>query len=287
MSRPETIMRRAARVLLVDAADRVLLLRGFDPETPDLRYWFTLVGRRCRRARVARHHRVPVRGALVPPGAGLLPGTGGRLGSRSVRARRDRAALDRRPPLVERAGAGRHERAGLPQGAARPPGPPARSGWRMLSPPRTVVHRAAGLYALERALQRRGFEVVAGADEAGRGACAGPLVVAAAILPPGRRGEIDGLTDSKLLAPAVRERIYTEVVARATAYSVVVIPPGEIDTRGLHVCNVAGMRRALDSLEVRPEYILTDGFRVDGLGVPGLAVWTGDQVAACRAAASG
>jgi ribonuclease HII len=156
----------------------------------------------------------------------------------------------------------------------------------MLSPPRTVVHRAAGLYALERALQRRGFDLVAGADEAGRGACAGPLVVAAAILPPGRRGEIDGLTDSKLLAPAVRERIYTEVVARATAYSVVVIPPGEIDTRGLHVCNVAGMRRALASLEVRPEYILTDGFRVDGLGVPGLAVWKGDQVAACVAAAS-
>jgi ribonuclease HII len=156
----------------------------------------------------------------------------------------------------------------------------------MLTPPRTVVHRAAGLYALERALQRRGFGLVAGADEAGRGACAGPLVVAAAILPPGRRGEIDGLTDSKLLTPQVRERIYDEVVARATAYSVVVIPPGEIDTRGLHVCNVAGMRRALASLEVRPEYILTDGFRVDGLGVPGLAVWKGDQVAACVAAAS-
>ena len=59
-----------------------------------------------------------------------------------------------------------------------------------------------GLYALERALQRRGFRHVAGADEAGRGACAGPLVAAAAILPEGRRGEIDGLADSKLLTPA-------------------------------------------------------------------------------------
>lgn len=156
----------------------------------------------------------------------------------------------------------------------------------MLTPPRTVVHRAAGLYAMERALQRRGFGVVAGADEAGRGACAGPLVVAAAILPPGRRGEIEGLNDSKLLAPAVREEIYAEVVARAAAYSVVVIPPEEIDARGLQVCNLAGMRRALASLEVRPEYVLTDGFGVDGLGVPGLAVWKGDQVAACVAAAS-
>jgi ribonuclease HII len=156
----------------------------------------------------------------------------------------------------------------------------------VLTPPRTVVHRGAGLYALERALQRRGFGFVAGADEAGRGACAGPLVVAAVVLPPGRRGEIDGLTDSKLLTPAARERIYGAVVAQAVAYSVVVIPPGEIDSRGLHVCNLAGMRRALAQLPQRPEYVLTDGFPVDGLEVPGLGVWKGDQVAACVAAAS-
>jgi ribonuclease HII len=156
----------------------------------------------------------------------------------------------------------------------------------VLTPPRTVVHRGAGLYALERTLQRRGFAAVAGADEAGRGACAGPLVVAAAVLPPGRRGEIDDLADSKLLTPTVRERVYEAVVARAVAYSVVVIPPGEIDSRGLHVCNLAGMRRALAQLPQRPEYVLTDGFRVDGLDVPGLAVWKGDQVAACVAAAS-
>jgi ribonuclease HII len=156
----------------------------------------------------------------------------------------------------------------------------------MLTPPRTVVHRAAGLYALERALQRRGFRLVAGADEAGRGACAGPLVVAAVVLPEGRRGEIEGLADSKLLTPLARERVYQAVVAQAAAYTVVVIPPGEIDTRGLHVCNLAGMRRALASLAVCPEYVLTDGFGVDGLGVPGLAVWKGDQVAACVAAAS-
>ena len=89
----------------------------------------------------------------------------------------------------------------------------------MLTPPRTVVRREAGLYALERALQRRGFRHVAGADEAGRGACAGPLVAAAAMLPEGRRGEIEGLADSKLLTPASRERVYAEVVARALAYA--------------------------------------------------------------------
>jgi len=156
----------------------------------------------------------------------------------------------------------------------------------MFAPPRTIVHREGGLYALERALQRRGFRLVAGADEAGRGACAGPLVVGAVVLPEGRRGEIDGLADSKLLTHAVRERLYDEVVKRALAWSVVVIEAGEVDGRGLHVCNLAGMRRALAMLAPRPHYVLTDGFKVDGLGVPGLAVWKGDQVAACVAAAS-
>jgi ribonuclease HII len=156
----------------------------------------------------------------------------------------------------------------------------------MLPVGRTVVRRDGGLYALERALQRRGFTTVAGSDEAGRGACAGPLVVAAAILLPGRRGEVPGLNDSKLLTPTVREQVYQEVLTRVAAHAVVVIPATEIDRRGLHVCNLAGMRRALAGLEIAPEYVLTDGFPVDGLAAPGLAVWKGDQVAACVAAAS-
>jgi ribonuclease HII len=156
----------------------------------------------------------------------------------------------------------------------------------MLPPTRTILTRDAGMYAMEQALRRRGFAHVAGADEAGRGACAGPLVAAAAVLPAGRRGDVPGLNDSKLLTPLARERVYAEVMARTLAYSVVIIPPNEIDERGLHVCNVAAMRRALAGLALRPDYVLTDGFRVDGLGVPGLAVWKGDQVAACVAAAS-
>jgi ribonuclease HII len=149
-----------------------------------------------------------------------------------------------------------------------------------------TVRRDAGLYGYERALARRGLWPVAGADEAGRGACAGPLVVAAAVLPEGKRGQVPGLADSKLLTPAARERVYAQVVRRAVAWSAVVIPPGEVDRLGLHVCNVTGMRRALARLSVRPAYVLTDGFPVPGLDVPGLAVWKGDRVAACIAAAS-
>jgi ribonuclease HII len=156
----------------------------------------------------------------------------------------------------------------------------------MLSPPRTVVRREGGLYALERALQRRGFRHVAGADEAGRGACAGPLVVAAVVLSTGRRGEVPGLADSKLLTEKAREKAYEEVLKRALAWSVVVVPPQEVDRTGLHVMNVRAMRQAVQRLDPCPSYVLTDGFPIKGMPAPTLAVWKGDRVAACVAAAS-
>jgi ribonuclease HII len=150
----------------------------------------------------------------------------------------------------------------------------------------TDLRREAGLWAFERALRRRGFARVAGADEAGRGAFAGPLAAAAVILPEGRRGRVPGLADSKLLTHASREAVYAEVVERAVAWSVVIVSCSEIDTVGLHRCNVLALRRALWALTTRPDYVLTDGFPVGGLGVPGLAMWKGDSVAACIAAAS-
>jgi ribonuclease HII len=155
-----------------------------------------------------------------------------------------------------------------------------------LKPPRAVVRRDAGLWACEGALRRRGFGLVAGADEAGRGACAGPLVVAACVLPDGRRGQVPGLNDSKLLQPAIREEVYAEVVKRAVTWSVVVIPAPEVDTRGLHVTNLEGMRRALACLDPAAAYALTDGFPVRGLTMPALAVPKGDATIACIAAAS-
>lgn len=149
-----------------------------------------------------------------------------------------------------------------------------------------TIRRNAGLYGYERALRRAGLSPVAGVDEAGRGACAGPLVAAAAILPGGKAGEVPGLADSKLLTAKARERCYAQVVKRALAWSVVVIEPGECDRLGMHVANIEALRRALARLEVRPQYVLTDGFPVDGLGAPGLAMWKGDRVAACISAAS-
>jgi ribonuclease HII len=166
-------------------------------------------------------------------------------------------------------------------GRQLPPIPPL-----ALTPPPAIVRSDAGLWGYERALHRVGFQHVAGVDEAGRGACAGPLVVAAVVLPAGRRGEIAGLADSKLLTAEQREIAYAQVIARATAWSVCVIPTQEVDHRGVHVANVSGMRRAVSTLSVLPNYTLTDGFPIPGMPSPACAVWKGDQVVGCVAAAS-
>jgi ribonuclease HII len=153
-------------------------------------------------------------------------------------------------------------------------------------PPRAVVRRQAGTWTLQAVLHRRGLGPVAGVDEAGRGACAGPLVVAACVLRPADAAALDGLTDSKLLSASRREHFHDLIVARAVARCVIVIPPEEVDGLGVHVANLEGMRRAVAGLPVHPGYVLTDGFRVPGLTAPNMAVIGGDRVAACVAAAS-
>lgn len=147
-----------------------------------------------------------------------------------------------------------------------------------------VIRR--GLFGYERALRRAGFEHVAGADEAGRGACAGPLVAAAVILSSSPRRQIEGLRDSKLLTPAARDRLFDDIQAKAVAVACVSVESDECDLLGMHVANLAALRRAVKRLDVEPAFVLTDGFGVDGLGAPGLAIWKGDRVAACVAAAS-
>ena len=153
---------------------------------------------------------------------------------------------------------------------------------------RRVSYDASDLFRYERALGRSGFGVVAGIDEAGRGACAGPLVVGAVVLRTrsgGRPIEIDELADSKLLTPAARDRVYARVVRTAASWAVVIIAPADVDRMGLHVANIEGMRRALARLSVNPDYVLSDGFPVPGTATPNLGIWKGDQVSACVAAA--
>jgi ribonuclease HII len=153
-------------------------------------------------------------------------------------------------------------------------------------PPRTVIRKSTGLRTLESALYRSGLGPVAGVDEVGRGACAGPLVVAACVLGPNRLESLAALDDSKKLTEASREKLFPLIRRYALAYHVVFIPSTEVDRRGVHVANIEGMRRAVAGLPMRPGYVLSDGFRVPGLAVPSLPVIGGDAAAACIAAAS-
>lgn len=135
-------------------------------------------------------------------------------------------------------------------------------------------------------MDRRGLGPVAGVDEAGRGACAGPLVVASCVLRTGDAARLEELTDSKLLTAKARDRVYDRVLARALDHSIVVIPPSEVDALGIHVMNIEGMRRAVAGLRTNPGYVLTDGFKVPGMPAPSLPVIKGDRAVACIAAAS-
>jgi ribonuclease HII len=149
---------------------------------------------------------------------------------------------------------------------------------------RVVVRRLREIDHYERQLRDRGFTALAGVDEAGRGALAGPLVAAAVILP--ESFDPDGLEDSKLLTRRQRERAYARVTEEAVAFAVCKAMPKRIDRAGLHRTNLALLRRALRKLPVTPEFVLTDGFPLKRLGVPSLGLRKGDVVTASVAAAS-
>ena len=138
--------------------------------------------------------------------------------------------------------------------------------------------------AMEARLREAGFRLVAGTDEVGRGALAGPLVAGAVILPDSY--DLPGLRDSKLCTRAQRERLAVQIRRQAVAWSLVRVTPAIIDRRGLHVMNMWALRRAVAKLDPCPDYVLSDGFRIKRLRVPSLSVKKGDRVSASVAAAS-
>jgi len=135
----------------------------------------------------------------------------------------------------------------------------------------------------EAVLNQAGFNQIAGADEAGRGACAGPLVAAAVIL--GTTVPV-GLDDSKRLTAHRREQLFDEISDTALAVAWVAVPPADCDALGMQRADLGALRDALLALDPVPDFAVTDGFAVPGLPCPSLGMWKGDQVVACVAAAS-
>ena len=139
---------------------------------------------------------------------------------------------------------------------------------------------------IEQGLINAGIAPIAGVDEAGRGACAGPLVIAAVILHDPFAPELFEVRDSKEISESKREELFEVITSIAVSMSVVIVPAIEIDRRGVHAANLDGMRRAVHGLDQTPAYVLTDGYSIDGLALPNLAVWKGDQVVVSISAAS-
>jgi ribonuclease HII len=139
--------------------------------------------------------------------------------------------------------------------------------------------------------RRLGARFVAGADEAGRGSLAGPLVVAGVLLDYAclrdhRVRPLATLNDSKQLTPDEREELFRAVVSCASRISVRIFCAREIDANGLHRSNLAGLREALEALTPPAEVCLVDGFRLGPSAPPHTAVVDGDTKSAAIAAAS-
>jgi ribonuclease HII len=139
---------------------------------------------------------------------------------------------------------------------------------------------------IEQLLTSAGISPIAGVDEAGRGACAGPLVIASVVLHDPFAPELAVVRDSKEIPESKRDAVFELIQGIAASVSVVIVPAADVDSRGVHAANLDGMRRAVQGLSIAPAYVLTDGYAIEGLGIPNLAVWKGDQVVASISAAS-
>ena len=138
--------------------------------------------------------------------------------------------------------------------------------------------------AYERACRQKGYTQIAGIDEAGRGALAGPVVAAAVILPADC--QIDGLTDSKLLTPNQRELLVDKI--HSTAISVGI---GSVDNRTIERINILqaallAMKNAVEQLILKPDYLLVDGSKLPDIDIPSEAIPKGDRLSLSIAAAS-
>ena len=144
--------------------------------------------------------------------------------------------------------------------------------------------RFTKMLSYEKKYYAQGIQYVAGVDEAGRGPLAGPLVIAAVILP--QDVFISGLNDSKQLSAAKRDKLYDEVLAKAVAIEVNIVSVSNIDKYNIYTATQRGMAEVLEHLPVRPRVALIDAMPVEAKGMETVSIIHGDALSASIAAAS-
>lgn len=140
------------------------------------------------------------------------------------------------------------------------------------------------LWEIQRSYQEKGYRMICGVDEAGRGPLAGPVCAAAVILPDGY--DIPGLNDSKQLTDKKRRELYPVIKKEAIAYGIAFVDEKVIDQVNILNATFMAMKDAIGQLEVTPELALIDGNRVSDFGVEAIPVVKGDAKVASIAAAS-
>jgi ribonuclease HII len=144
--------------------------------------------------------------------------------------------------------------------------------------------RVQELLVEEKKLWQKGFLLLAGIDEAGRGPLAGPVVAAACILPT--RFDLPGLNDSKALTESKREKLFSQIQTQAIDYAIGSAEPAEIDVLNILQATKLAMKRAVEGLTVRPHHLLIDALTLPAVNLPQLPLVRGDQLSASIAAAS-
>lgn len=139
------------------------------------------------------------------------------------------------------------------------------------------------LYEYENNLATKGYQYIVGTDEAGRGPMAGPLVVAACLLPINHK--ILGLNDSKKLSPKKREALYEIIVKEAREYHIEIIDVGEVDRLNVYQASKWGMEQCINQFQLPIDYVLSDAMPLD-IEPEYLAIIKGDAKSASIAAAS-
>lgn len=147
------------------------------------------------------------------------------------------------------------------------------------------LERLIKLKETEESLYENGNQYICGIDEAGRGPLAGPVVVAAVIMP--KDSMIEGVNDSKKVSEKKREKLYEEITSTAIAWGVGIIDQKEIDDINILNATKKGLTTALNQLDIKPNLILVDALKdIDTLGIPYMSIIKGDAKCYSIAAAS-
>ena len=149
---------------------------------------------------------------------------------------------------------------------------------------RSLFEKKDDLFFFENQARKRGYNIVAGVDEAGRGPLAGPVVAAAVIMDS--EIMIPGITDSKALSPSKREKLFVEINKKAVAVSTGIAGETEIEKLNILQATLLAMLRAVEGLSIKADYILIDGINSINLKTPQKTIKKGDVKSVSIGAAS-